>query len=302
MKRIIEPLRRLGASIEAREGNLLPLTIRGGVLRAIDYSVQIASAQVKTAILLAGLHAEGVTRVHEPSQTRNHTEVALRHFGAELSASNGVIEIRGGQKLTGREVSVPGDVSSAAFFVAAALCAPQAHLRIRHVGLNPTRTGFIDLLKQMGGRISLESEVSGEGEPVGSMVVENSELSGTEIHGHWIGNVIDEIPVFAVLATQTRSGVRVRDAAELRSKETDRISAITDNLRLLGVQVEEFADGFYVPGNQRIRGGRVHSRGDHRIAMAFAVAGLLATDPVTIEDASCVSVSYPGFFDALKGL
>jgi len=197
-------------------------------------------------------------------------------------------------------MTVPGDVSSAAFFIAAALGAPAARLRLREVGLNPTRTGFINLLEDMGARITIEGLRVGGGEPIGNVIVENSTLSGMEVRKHWIANIIDEIPILAVLATQTRQGIRFRDATELRTKETDRISAIADNLRALGVAVEEFPDGLSVPGGQTIRGGVVDSRGDHRIAMAFAVAGLFAKSPVTIRGASCAAVSFPGFFDLLN--
>ena len=300
MNRIMTPLRQFGARLTARDDNFLPLTIAGGVLRGIDYELPVASAQVKSAIILAGLHARGKTRVREPIPTRNHTEIALREFGARLDSDGGLIEIEGGQALVGREMTVPGDVSSAAFFIAAALAAPVAGLRIREVGLNPTRTGFINLLEDMGARITIEGLRVGGGEPMGNVIVENSTLSGMDVRKHWIGNVIDEIPILAVLGTQTRQGIRFRDAAELRAKETDRISAIADNLRALGVEVEEFADGLFVPGGQTIRGGVVDSRGDHRIAMAFAVAGLLAKSPVTIRNASCVAVSFPGFFELLR--
>ena len=300
MKRISEPLRIFGAALEARNDNFLPLTVHGGALKAIDYTLPVASAQVKSAILLAGLHARGRTRVVEPAPTRNHTEIALRQFGADVETDGGVIEIEGGRRLTGQGVTVPGDVSSAAFFVAAALGLSGSRLRIRGVGLNPTRTGFINLLEDMGARIAIEGLADDGGEPAGNLLIEGSELAGGEIRGSWIPNVIDEIPVLAVLGTRTRSGIRIRDAAELRTKESDRIQAVVENLQRLGVQVEAFDDGLFVPGGQSIHGGIVDSRGDHRIAMAFAVAGLFATGPVTIEGAPCVDVSYPDFFKVLS--
>jgi len=302
MNRIMVPLRQFGARLTAREDNFLPLTIGGSALRGIEYDLPVASAQVKSAVILAGLHAHGKTRVREPIPTRNHTEIALQEFGARLDSDGGLVEIEGEQVLTGRIMTVPGDVSSAAFFIAAGIGAAAARLRIRDVGLNPTRTGFINLLEDMGARITIEGLRVGGGEPIGNVIVENSTLSGMEVRKHWIGNIIDEIPILAVLATQTRQGIRFRDAAELRTKETDRISAIADNLRALGVVVEEFPDGLSVPGGQTIRGGVVDSRGDHRIAMAFAVAGLFAKSPVTIRGASCVAVSFPGFFETLKRL
>ncbi len=302
MRRVMEPLRLFGANVEAREDNFLPMTVRGGPLKAIDYRLPVASAQVKSAVLLAGLNAAGTTRVIEPSTTRDHTEIALRQFGVELEAEGGVIEIEGGSTLRGQTVTVPGDVSSAAFFVAAALGASQARLRIMGVGLNPTRTGYIHLLEDMGARITVEGLSLGTGEPAGTLVVENSDLSGMEIRGHWIPNVIDEIPILAVLGAQTRRGIRIRDAAELRVKESDRIRTVAENLRVLGVEAEEFPDGLYVPGQQRIQSGTVDSHGDHRIAMAFAVAGLFATGPVTIRNAACVDVSFPGFFELLHSV
>lgn len=302
MKRIIEPLRRFGARFEAREDNFLPLTIHGGPLQAIEYQLPVASAQVKSAVLFAGLHANGKTRVVEPSQTRNHTEIALKLFGAKLDGSGRVIEITGRQRLSGRRVRVPGDVSSAAFFVAAALGIAKSQLRIRDVGLNPTRTGFINLLEDMGARIAIEGLRDEGGEPVGNLLVEGSDLAGGEVHGNWIANVIDEIPVLAILGTRMRYGIRVQDAAELRAKESDRIHTIVQNLRAVGVQVEEFADGLFVPGRQKIKGGTIDSHGDHRIAMAFAVAALFAEAPIHIENASSVNVSFPGFFDVLKSV
>jgi 3-phosphoshikimate 1-carboxyvinyltransferase len=300
MRRIIEPLEKFGAVISARDGNFLPMTIQGKRLRAIDYTLPVASAQVKSAVLLAGLQAEGLTRVVEPAQTRNHTEIALKQFGASLEVGDRTIELLGGQRLTAQSLTVPGDVSSAAFFVAAALGAPNGTLRIRDVGLNPTRTGFIELLEDMGARIVVEDLSLRGGEPVGNLVVQPSILNGGEIGGHWIGNVIDEIPILAVLGARTRSGIRIRDAAELRVKESDRIKTVAENLMRLGVQVEEYEDGLFVPGEQTIKGGTVDSYGDHRIAMSFAIAGLFARDPVTIENAQCVAVSFPGFFDLLR--
>jgi len=305
MRRILEPLRRFGATVEARDDNYLPLTIHGNSLQAIEYQVPVASAQVKSAVLLAALHASGRTRIVEPIQTRNHTEIALRQFGADIEVDNRTIEIEGGHNLTGRTTTVPGDISSAAFFIAAALSSGRGKLRIRGVGLNPTRTGVINLLEDMGGQISVERlhmEGGIGGEPVGDVVIRNSNLLGTEIRGHWVANVIDEIPVLAVLGVRTRNGIRIKEAGELRFKESDRIDAVVQNLRSLGVEVEEFEDGLFVPGNQKIRGGIVNSRGDHRIAMAFAVAALFATDAVTIQNASCVDVSFPGFFELMRSV
>jgi 3-phosphoshikimate 1-carboxyvinyltransferase len=304
MKRIIDPLTRFGASLSARDGEYLPLTIRGGKLKGIDYALPIASAQVKSAVLLAGLFAEGVTTVHEKEASRNHTEIALREFGADVStnASEGVIQVEGGKALHGGAFTVPGDISSAAFFIASAAGLPGSLLRLTDIGVNSTRSGIIALLKQMGARIRIEPKGAPGGEPVADIVVEGSELSGAEVNGKLIPNVIDEIPVLAVLATRTRDGIRIRDASELRKKESDRILAVAKNLRALGANVTEFDDGLFVPGHQKLSGGVVESFDDHRIAMAFAVAALFASDSIWIRHASCVGISFPRFFDILGDL
>jgi 3-phosphoshikimate 1-carboxyvinyltransferase len=302
MKRIMEPLRQFGATLEARDDNYLPLKIRGGSLRPVSFAMPIASAQVKSAVLLAGLHARGTTKVDEPVATRNHTEIALAEFGALIQTGNGTIEIEGGRPLRGKEFHVPGDLSSAAFLAAAALCVPNSRIELKNVGLNPTRSGFLSLLQQMGARISVRQLSAGTGEPVGDIAVESSELAGMEIGGAWIPNVIDEIPVLAVIATRTQKGIRIHDAQELRAKESDRIHAVASNLRALGARVEEHPDGLWVPGGQTLQSGTVDSLGDHRIAMAFAVAALLANGPVTILNPSCVGISFPGFFELLDGM
>jgi len=300
MKRVIEPLRRFGATVTARDDNYLPLVIKGGRLRALEFAMPIASAQVKSAVLLAGLTASGTTIVQEPVGTRNHTELALAEFGARIRTSAGRIEIDGGHPLQGKEFSVPGDLSSAAFFIAAALAVPNSTLRLTGVGLNPSRSAFIQLLERMEAKISIENRSTSGGEPICDIVATTSEIAGMEISGSWIPNVIDEIPMLAVLGTRMRNGIRIRDAAELRAKESDRIRAVAANLRLLGAAVEEYPDGLFVPGPQPLRGGVVDSFGDHRIAMAFAVAGLFAEGPVTIKDPACVSISFPGFFELLR--
>jgi 3-phosphoshikimate 1-carboxyvinyltransferase len=300
MKRIIDPLRRFGAVISARDDNYLPLKVKGGALAAIDFVMPIASAQVKSAALLAGLHASGTTRVHEPVASRNHTELALAEFGAAIRTSSNTIEIEGGHTLRGKEFHVPGDLSSAAFFLAAALAVPNSKLRLTGVGLNPTRAAFVSLLEEVDARISVSGLVVQGGELVRDILAESSEISGMDIGGRWIPNLIDEIPILAVLGTRTQTGIRIRDAAELRAKESDRIHAVAANLRALGAAVDEYADGLFVPGGQVLRGGTVRSFGDHRIAMAFAVAGLFATGPVVIENPGCVQISFPGFFELLR--
>ena len=302
MKRIMDPLRSFGARIDARGDNYLPLTINGGPLNAIDFTMPVASAQVKSAVLLAGLQARGVTRVHEPVLSRNHTEIALAEFGAHIKTAPNSIEVAGGHPLRGKEFSVPGDLSSAAFFLAAALAVPNSRLRLTGIGLNPTRTGFISLLEEMQARITISQLSVVHGEPAGDVIAESSDIAGMEIGGSWIPNIIDEIPVLAVLGTRTKKGIRIRDAAELRAKESDRIHAIAENLRVLGAQVEEYPDGLFVPGGQRLHGGVVDSFGDHRIAMAFAVAGLFAGGPVTVKDPACADISFPGFFGRLNSL
>jgi len=299
MKRIIDPLRRFGASIEARDDNYLPLKIKGGPLEPIVFTMPIPSAQVKSAVLLAGLFARGVTTVHEPVASRNHTEIALAEFGARIRTVPNMIEIEGGHALRGKEFSVPGDMSSAAFFIVAALATPDSHLRLTNIGLNPTRAGLIRLLEESGAKITIGPLSLAGGEPVGDVTVESSEIAGMEIQGDWIPNLIDEIPVLAVLGTRTQKGIRIRDAGELRAKECDRIEAVAANLRALGAEVEEYQDGLFVPGRQRLRGGVVDSFGDHRIAMAFAVAGLFAEGPVVIKNPACAAISFPSFFELL---
>ena len=226
MKRIVEPLRKFGATVTARDDNYLPLTVQGGNLFPVSLTMQIASAQVKSAILLAGLHAPGLTRVREPMPTRNHTELALAKFGARIKTSGDGIEIEGGRPLHGKEMTVPGDLSSAAFLIAAAVCVPDSTLTLTGVGLNPTRSGFLSLLQEMGARIEIAPSANDGGEPAGDISVKSSTLAGMDVGGAWIPNVIDEIPMLAVLGTQTQKGMRIRDAAELRAKESDRIRAV----------------------------------------------------------------------------
>jgi len=302
MKRIADPLRKFGATITARDDNYLPMTVQGGSLFPVSLTMQVASAQVKSAILLAGLHASGLTTVREPVPTRNHTEIALAEFGARIKTAGDRVDIEGGRPLQGKEITVPGDISSAAFLIAAAVSVPDSTLTLTGVGLNPTRTGFLSLLQQMGANIEIAASATHGGERAGDVSVISSELSGAEVGGAWVPNVIDEIPMLAVLATQTQKGIRIRDAAELRAKESDRIRAVAANLRALSAHVEEYPDGLWVPGKQSLRGGEIDSFGDHRIAMAFAVAGLFSDGPVTIKDPSCVGISFPSFFQLLDNL
>ena len=302
MGRIIDPLRRLGAQIEADEDSHLPIRIRGGRLQAIEYRLPVPSAQVKSAILLAGLQAEGTMVVKEPILTRDHTEIALRESGARIHLSDGRIEIDGGFGIRPRSVTIPGDISSAAFLIAAAVAIPDSELRLTGVGVNPTRTGCLSLLERVGARIVLDMLRNEGGEPVANVLVRSSALSMMRVHPDSIPTLIDEVPILAILGTRASGGFEIRGARELRVKESDRIDAIARNLRAIGVRLEEFPDGLQIPGDQQIEGGTVSSYGDHRIAMAFAIAGLMSKSGVTIEDAGCVDVSFPGFFELLEGL
>lgn len=300
MQRIIEPLRRMGASVEAREGKYPPLVIRGGRLQPIEYDMPVASAQVKSCVLLAGLMAEGATTVREPARTRDHTEVALREFGAEIQTGPGWARVKGPARLEARELAVPGDLSSAAFFLVGAAMLPESDLIVDGVGLNPTRAALIDFLVSAGARIEILDIGMRHGEPIGVLRVRGSKLAGGVIEKALTAALIDEIPVLAVMGAVSEEGLTVRDAAELRVKETDRIETVAENLRRLGVQVETAPDGFRVEGRQRFRAGAVSSFGDHRIAMAFAIAALAADGPVEIEGAEAASVSFPEFWSKLR--
>jgi 3-phosphoshikimate 1-carboxyvinyltransferase len=302
MRRIMEPLAEMGATIRAREDKFPPLEIQGGALRPIDYAMPVPSAQVKTCVLLAGLYAEGETAVTEPVRSRDHTEIALREFGASLKVEGRRIAVAGRPTLEGREVTVPGDLSSAAFFLVAALLVPGSRLSIAGVGLNPTRSALLDFLVGMGARIRLPQVESLNGELVGEIVVEHSDLRGGTIDGALTAALIDEIPVLAVLGAATRDGLVVKDAGELRIKETDRIRTICENLRRMGVEIEERPDGFAVSGRQKFHAAEIDSFGDHRIAMAFAVAALAADGESKIHGAEAASVSFPQFWDTLAGL
>ena len=300
MRRIMQPLAEMGAQIRAHEDQFPPLEIQGGKLRAIHYDLPVPSAQVKTCVLFAGLFAEGETSVTEPVRSRDHTEIALREFGADLTVKRQAITVAGRPRLTGRELSVPSDLSSAAFFLAAALMVPGSQLSIHGVGLNPTRSALLDFLIGMGARIRIPDLESRNGELVGEIVVEHSTLAGGVIDQGLTAALIDEIPVLAVLGAATENGITVRDAAELRVKETDRIRTVVDNLRRMGIAAEELPDGMVVPGRQKFRAAELDSFGDHRIAMAFAVAALCADGDSVIHGAEAASVSFPEFWDTLS--
>jgi 3-phosphoshikimate 1-carboxyvinyltransferase len=300
MDRIIEPLSRMGALIEAREGRFAPLAIEGRSLHAIDYASPVASAQVKTCVLLAGLFCEGDTVVREPMRTRDHTEIALREFGASITIARRVTTLTGRPTLTGRELTVPADLSSAAFFLVAASIVPGSHLVLRGIGLNPSRSALLDFLLAAGASIRIVNMEHVNGEPIGDLEVTGGALRGGEISGELAAALIDEIPVLAVLGAVSDQGLAVRDAKELRVKETDRIATVVANLRRMGVSADEAPDGFTVPGRQQFRGATVDSFGDHRIAMAFAVAALRAEGETVIENAEAASVSFPSFYELLE--
>jgi len=303
MARVITPLTAMGAQITSRDGKP-PLRITGAALKAIDYAMPVASAQVKSCLLFAGLFADGETRIEEPLRTRDHGEVALRAFGAKLdrrsTGAGNEIRIRGGQRLRGIEARIPGDLSSAAFFLCAAALFPGSQLTVPSLLMNPTRARLLDILMQIGLRISVTQLDELHGELVGSLQVEGAGLKGATIAGADSAALIDEIPVLAAIAPYTEQGIEVRDAKELRIKESDRIAAVAANLRLMGAQVEELEDGLKIPGGQSLHGAELDSCGDHRIAMAFAVAALRAHGETLIHGAESAAISYPAFFQTLE--
>lgn len=302
--RVIKPLAQMGANIEAREGRYPPLVIHGRPLHGIDYTPPVASAQVKSCVLLAGLFASGETVVQETVRTRDHTEIALREFGAEIEVVNKTIRLKGlqndGRQLVGRELVVPGDLSSACFFLVAALLMKEADLVIHGVGLNPTRSALLDFLVGAGAQIRVVNIQQVAGEVMGDLRVKTSRVRGGIIEGALTASLIDELPALAVLGAASEGGLTVRDAAELRVKETDRIATVAEGLRRMGVKIETAPDGFTIPGQQRFHAAEIDSSGDHRIAMAFSVAALAADGPCLIQDASAAAVSYPAFFDTLR--
>lgn len=300
MARIIAPLEMMGAKITAQSGGRPPLHVTGGKLTGIRYSMPVASAQVKSCLLFAGLLAAGETAVFEPIRTRDHSELALRAFGAEFNQQGNEARIAGGKKLRAIEAIIPGDISSAAFFLCAAGLFPGSKLTIEHLLMNPTRARLLDILILMGIGIFVTQLEEQHGELRGTVRVEGRDLKGITIAGADSAALIDEIPVLAAIAPYTAGGVEIRDARELRVKESDRIAAIAANLRAMGAQVEERDDGLKIPGGQTLRGAEINSLGDHRIAMAFAVAALRAEGETQIRGAEAAVISYPGFFDALE--
>ena len=303
MKRIITPLSQMGASIKSVNNNgCAPLFIEGQRLHGISYQSPVASAQVKSAVLLAGLYAEGETRVTEPYLSRNHSELMLAHFGADVRTEGTTAVLRPARELFGQKISVPGDISSAAFFIAAALMVPGSELLIRNVGINPTRDGILTVCRSMGADIEILNPSAGSGEPVADLLVRHSSLHGTEIGGAVIPTLIDELPVIAAMACLADGKTAIRDAAELKVKESNRIAVMTEGLSAMGARVEETADGMIIHGGSPLHGAVIDSRKDHRIAMTFAVTALAASGQTEILDADCVSISYPGFYGDLKRL
>jgi len=300
MQRIIDPLSRMGAEITASGGNgLAPLQIRGARLKAIHYQMPIASAQVKSAILLAGLQADGLTTLEEPQKSRDHTELMVQGFGGEVVVNCKAVSVKGGQALFGRDVLIPGDISSAAFFLVAAATIPQSEVVIRDVGRNPTRNGLLDVLRRMGATIQLLNERIETGEPVADVKVIGGRLRGVDVGPEVVARTIDEYPILAVAAALADGVTSFSGVKELRYKESDRIATMAEALRKLGVEVEEREDGMKIRGRERLHGASLKSYGDHRVAMALAIAGLSSEGGVEIDDAACVDISFPKFFDLL---
>jgi 3-phosphoshikimate 1-carboxyvinyltransferase len=300
MERVRKPISQMGAEITLTEGHA-PVTIRGGRLAAIDYTTPVPSAQVKTAVLFAGLQAEGTTTVRESVRTRDHGELALRAFGAHVDRTTESVSIAGGQGLTAIEAAIPGDMSSAAFFFCAAALFPGSNLLFDGLGLNPTRATLLDVLTALGAHIGVLNLEEKNGELIGTVQVNapSNGLTGTTISGALAAQLIDELPVLAAIAPYTQSGIRIRDAKELRIKESDRIALVANNLRAMGAEVEEFEDGLDVPGGQQLHGAQIDSGGDHRIAMAFSIAALRASGDTVIHGAESAAISFPEFYDLL---
>jgi 3-phosphoshikimate 1-carboxyvinyltransferase len=301
MRRIIAPLERMGARIGSDDGRP-PLAIQGAAaLRAIDFQTEVPSAQVKSAVLLAGLHADGETRVTEALQTRDHTERGLKAFGINVRRDGLTVSVEGGQRGHGATLMVPGDISSAAFWMVAAAALPGSEVQVEGVGLNPTRTAILGVLRRMGAEVDVDQGQPTAAEPMGRVVVRHARQHAVDIAPAEVPGLIDELPVLAALATHG-GNLRVSGAEELRVKESDRIKDLAEGLRRLGAEIDEFRDGFHVRGDRRLRGGEADARNDHRLAMAFAIAALGASGPTTIHDAGAAAVSYPEFFSVLESL
>ena len=299
MNRVINPLKEMRAKIQGIDGGFTPITIEGAVLKGIDYTLPVASAQLKSALILAGIYAEGLTVIHEPKPSRNHTELMINEFGGNISSERNRITVRPVEELYGHEITVPGDISSAAFFLVAGLIVPGSEIRIKNVGLNPTRTGVLDVLLAMGASITIE-EKNQSGEPAGDLIVKHSSLKGTEISGDLIPRLIDEIPILAVAAAFAEGTTVIKDAEELKVKESNRIDAMEKELRKAGVNVQATEDGMVIHGGKPLRGAVFESYHDHRIAMSMAVLALAAEGASRIDNHQCINISYPGFFQTLN--
>jgi 3-phosphoshikimate 1-carboxyvinyltransferase len=301
MRRVVEPLRRMGAEIEDADSHA-PLTVRGRQLRGYDHALSVASAQVKSALLLAGLYADGATIVRQPGPARDHTERMLAAMGAKIEMDDLTVKLTPSSSFAPKSFTIPGDISSAAFPLVAAALVPGSEVIIEGVGVNPTRTGLLDVLREMGAEIVLEDEREQGGEPVADVTVRASDLTGVEVGGDTVVRMIDEFPVLAVAATQAHGTTIVRDAAELRVKETDRIATVASELRALGARIEPLPDGFVVEGPTPLRGAVVDSHGDHRLAMALTVAGLIAEGETAVEKAERIDDSFPGFVELMRSI
>jgi len=303
MKRILTPLREMGANITSiRNNDCAPLEIKGSALHGIHYHSPIASAQVKSAILLAGLYADGETSVTEPALSRNHTELMLKNFGCDIDSLGKTATLKPGNELYACDIIVPSDISSAAFFIVAGLVTPNSELLIRNVGINPTRSGIIKVVQDMNGNIELLNQRLSGGEPVADILVKSSNLIATTIEGDIIPTLIDEIPALCILASLAKGTTIIKDAAELKVKESDRITAMCENLNNLGIKATPTEDGMIIEGSDHICGGKIKSYGDHRIAMSFAIASLISDSGITIDDFECINISYPKFFETLKSV
>lgn len=301
MKRVTDPLKKMGAEIIGRENSkFTPLAIQGTELSGIDYTMPVASAQVKSAILLAGLRAKGTTVVREQETSRDHTERMLTHFGVKIEEQDRVITLEGGQPLHPAHIVVPGDISSAAFWLVAAAIVPNSSLRLENVGLNPTRDGIIEVLTDMGATLDIFKDQSASHEEIGTITIQSSQLTGVEISGSLIPRLIDEIPIIALLATQAQGKTVIRNAEELKVKETNRIDAVVTELKKLGAKIESTDDGMIIEGPTPLTGGKITTYGDHRIGMMGAIASLISTDAILLDDADCIAVSYPTFFEDYK--
>ncbi|HLO11457.1 MAG TPA: 3-phosphoshikimate 1-carboxyvinyltransferase [Pseudoneobacillus sp.] len=303
MTRVTNPLSNMGAKIDGRHnGSYTPLSIRGGHLKSINYTLPVASAQVKSALILAGLQADGVSQIIEPAETRDHTERMIRRFGGEIEKNNKVITVKGGQKLTAASIHVPGDISSAAFFLVAGAIISGSEIHLKNVGLNSTRTGIIEVLQKMGADLEIHENQDNKFEPTGDLIIKSSSLKGTIIEGDLIPKLIDEVPIIALMATQAEGDTIIKDAEELKVKETNRIDTVVQELKKLGASIEATEDGMVIHGKSKLHGGVVSSHGDHRIGMMLAVAALLSKEEVLLEKPEAISVSYPNFFEHLNNL